>query len=151
MSKGVTLDQRIAASEKPEGWNIMHQNWDRLLFLHWKVPYDVLRSLVPEPLEIDVYENDAFVSITPLTIWDLRPVLVPAVPYLSQLHELNVRTYVHYDGVPGVWFFSLDANNCLAVAGARTFFSLPYVYADITMCVDGNETDFRSERSDKTG
>jgi uncharacterized protein len=147
-SSPVTLEQRIAAAERPGGWNIMHQNWDKLLFLHWKMPVDVLRPLIPEPLSLDLYEGEAYVSITPLTIWDLRPVMVPAIPYLSELHELNVRTYVHYDGVPGVWFFSLDANNALAVIGARTFFSLPYVDAEINMSVNDRKVEFESRRSD---
>jgi len=37
--------------------------------------------------------------------------------------ELNVRTYVTFDGKPGVWFFSLDARNSVAVAVARTWFT----------------------------
>ena len=43
----------------------------------------------------------------------------PPLPVVSQSPELNVRTYVHFDGVPGVWFFSLDASNALAVWAAR--------------------------------
>jgi hypothetical protein len=51
-------------------------------------------------------------------MWGVRPVFAPALPLLSESHELNVRTYVHLGGVPGVWFFSLDANNRVAVLGA---------------------------------
>ncbi len=41
-----------------------------------------------------------------------------------------MRTYVHVGGRdPGVWFFSLDASNPLAVLGARTVFHLPYFRA----------------------
>jgi uncharacterized protein len=119
-----------------------------LLFLHWEVSVDDLRALIPEPLAIDTFEGKAWLSITPLTIFDARPVLIPPVPYLSWLHELNVRTYVHYDGVPGVWFFSLDANNRPAVIGARLFFKLPYFSADISMDTEGNKVKFRSKRSD---
>ena len=32
--------------------------------------------------------------------------------------ELNVRTYVRYKGMPGVYFFSLDAASLPAVIGA---------------------------------
>ena len=45
----------------------------------------------------------------------VRPVVLPAVPGLSNFHEVNVRTYVHRGQDPGVWFFSLDAANALAV------------------------------------
>jgi uncharacterized protein YqjF (DUF2071 family) len=40
---------------------------------------------------------------------------------------------VHLDGVPGVWFFSLDATNPLAVWAARTFFYLPYFRAHMKL------------------
>jgi uncharacterized protein len=53
----------------------------------------------------------------------------PAVPWLSAFPELNVRTYVVADGKPGVWFFSLDAGNRIAVAIARAWFHLPYFRA----------------------
>ena len=58
---------------------------------------------------------------------NIRPRCLPAVPGISNFLELNLRTYV-YDraGVPGVWFYSLDANQPLAVAIARRFFHLPY-------------------------
>jgi len=49
------------------------------------------------------------------------------------MHELNVRTYVHHNGVPGVWFFSLDANSTAAVLAARSFYHLPYYSADIDL------------------
>ncbi len=44
---------------------------------------------------------------------------MPALPWVSAFAELNVRTYVTVGGKPGVYFFSLDATNSLAVAGAR--------------------------------
>jgi uncharacterized protein len=59
----------------------------------------------------------------------IRPVLLPALPVVGQSNELNVRTYVHFNGVPGVWFFSLDASNTLAVLGARAAIGLPYFRA----------------------
>ena len=100
------------------GTPIMHQTWDKLLFLHWAFPESVLRPHVPAPLQIDTFEGRAWVGVTPFTMRNVRPEGLPAVPFLSDAHELNVRTYVHYDGVPGVWFFSLDASNPLAVLGA---------------------------------
>jgi uncharacterized protein YqjF (DUF2071 family) len=45
---------------------------------------------------------------------------------LHAFPELNLRTYVTLGGKPGVWFFSLDAGQKLAVRTARRFFHLPY-------------------------
>src|SRR5262249_29677894 len=62
--------------------------------------------------------------------------------------ELNVRTYVHYKGVPGVWFFSLDAANSLAVWGARSFYYLPYFNARMQSRRNGQTVSYSSRRSD---
>lgn len=129
----------------------MHQNWGKLLFLHWSVPVSVLRPMIPRALEIDTHDGGAWVSITPFTMWGIRPVMLPALPGLSDSHELNVRTYVHANGVPGVWFFSLDASNVIAVLAARLGFHLPYFQADMHMEETGDLISFTSRRTDERG
>jgi uncharacterized protein YqjF (DUF2071 family) len=110
----------------------MHQNWHDLLFLHWAIPEEKLRPLVPAELDIDTYDGNAWVGLLPFTITGTRPLMTPPVPFLSDFHEVNVRTYVHHRGqAPGVWFFSLDASSSLAVTAARTFYHLPYYAADM--------------------
>jgi uncharacterized protein len=108
----------------------MRMNWRDLLFLHWPVPADALRALVPPQLDLDLFEGTAYVGLVPFTMTGVRPVGVPPVPGLSTFHETNVRTYVHLNcRDPGVWFFSLDAANGIAVKLARSLFHLSYHYA----------------------
>lgn len=142
---------RLSIRARPEGSPIMHQNWGKLLFLHWSVPVSVLRPMIPRALEIDTYDGGAWVSITPFTMWGIRPAMLPAVPVLSDSHELNVRTYVHANGVPGVWFFSLDASNAVAVLAARLGFHLPYYQADMRLDESGDSISFASRRTDERG
>jgi uncharacterized protein len=134
MRKPLDVD-RLAARHRPKGQPVMHQDWGKLLFIHWRIDENILRPLIPASLEIDTYGDSAWLAITPFTMWDIRafPPFVPPVPGWDSMHELNVRTYVHHNGVPGVWFFSLDANSRAAVLGARTFFHLPYYNAEIEM------------------
>ena len=134
MRKPLDVD-RLAVRHRPKGQPVMHQDWGKLLFIHWRIPENILRPHIPASLEIDTFGDSAWVAITPFTMWDIRafPPFVPPVPGLDSMHELNVRTYVHHNGVPGVWFFSLDANSRAAVLGARTFFHLPYYNAEIEM------------------
>ena len=134
MRKPLDVD-RLAVRHRPKGQPVMHQDWGKLLFIHWRIEESILRPHIPDSLEIDTYGDSAWIAITPFTMWDIRafPPFVPPVPGLDSMHELNVRTYVHYNGVPGVWFFSLDANSRAAVLGARTFFHLPYYNAEIEM------------------
>ena len=115
--------------------------------MHWPVPLRSLRPLIPDPLAIDTFDGVAWVGITPFTTWGLRPVLLPAIPLLSESHEINVRTYVHLDGIPGVWFLSLDANNPLAVWGARLAFHLPYFAARMSIERQNRTINFASKRT----
>ena len=110
---------------------IMTQRWNDLLFLHYPVAPEALRPLVPDVLTLDTYKQRAWVTITPFWINHLRPPGVPSLPWVSHFSEINVRTYVTYDGKPGIYFFSLDASNLSAVWGARVFYRLPYWQASI--------------------
>ena len=111
---------------------VMSQVWLELLFAHWPVKPDVLRSLIPPVFEIDTFEREAWVGVVPFRMRDIHPRGLPSVQGISHFPELNVRTYVTVDGKPGVYFFSLDAGNALAVAIARSVFHLPYFNAHMT-------------------
>ena len=133
MSSPPTID-RIAPTRLPPGPCIMHQRWARLLFLHWEVPAEEIRPLLPPGLDLDLFEGRAYVGLVPFTMTGVRPILLPAVRGLSDFHEINVRTYVLREGRdPGVWFFSLDAANAIAVKLARWSYKLPYHFARMRM------------------
>ena len=144
-----TLHERVAVHSRPNGNPIMYQSWGKLLFMHWQVPIDTLRQHIPRRLAIDTFDGKAWISVTPFTVWGARPVYTPRLPWLSHFHEINVRTYVHYHGVPGVWFFSLDANSAVAVIGARTLFALPYRHATITLEDKSGTIDYSVRRSNR--
>ena len=142
--------ERLAVRERPSGQPLMHQTWGKLLFMHWRIDAKLLRPLIPDALEIDEFDGSAWIAIAPFTMWDIRafPPFIPPIPFLNSAHELNVRTYVHYDRVPGVWFFSLDCNSAAAVLGARTFFHLPYFNADIDLVQDRTRIDYSLTRTE---
>jgi uncharacterized protein len=126
----------------------MRQNWGRLLFIHWPIPVELLRPMIPAQLSIDTFDGSAWIGVVPFTMWGIRASFLPAIPGTSAFNELNVRTYVHLNGVPGVWFFSLDAANRLAVWGARTFYHLPYFKAEMDLVREGKAIQYSSSRSD---
>ena len=125
----------------------MRQRWAGLLFLHWPVDPAVIQSRMPEGLFVDTFEGQAWLGVVPFFMEKVRPVLLPAIPKFSWFLELNVRTYVHdAEGRPGVWFFSLDCNQPIAVQFARRFFHLPYEHAAMQSIWRGNQIDYRSRR-----
>jgi uncharacterized protein YqjF (DUF2071 family) len=129
----------------------MHQNWGKLLFIHWAIDAELLRPLIPAQLTIDTFDDKAWIGVIPFTMWGIRASFMPPIPGTRAFHELNVRTYVHCNGVPGVWFFSLDAANSLAVWGARKFYYLPYFNADMSLEQTGNSINYHSRRVDPRG
>jgi uncharacterized protein YqjF (DUF2071 family) len=135
----------------PRGPWIMRQTWDDLLFAHWPLPPDALRPHIPPGLPLDTYDGQAWIGVVPFRMRDVRPRFAPALPWLSAFPELNVRTYVTLGGKPGVYFFSLDAGNPLAVRVARTFFHLLYFNARFAIARKDGAMDYRSQRTDRRG
>ena len=128
-----------------EPW-IMTQSWHDLLFAHWPVEVEALRTLVPPELELDRFDDRAWISIVPFRMSNVAPRGIPSLPGLSAFPELNVRTYVRVGDRPGVHFFSLDAGNALAVSMARKMFGLPYFHAEMTVVQDAPWVTYSSER-----
>lgn len=125
----------------------MYQTWRDLLFLHWDFdPADVQASL-PPGLAVDTFENRAWIGFVPFFMQGVRPRGLPAVPVLSDFLELNIRTYVRdRQNRRGVWFYSLDCNQPIAVQLARLGFSLPYFDAVMSASKLGSRVDYTSRR-----
>ena len=125
----------------------MSQRWAKLLFLHWKIEPELIRPHLPEGLHLDLHEGEAWLGIVPFHMQRIRPSGLMPLPWLSWFLELNVRTYVHDDqGQPGVWFFSLDCNQPLAVEFARRTFHLPYEHASMKSRTEGKTVHYRCRR-----
>lgn len=131
----------------------MAQRWLELLFAHWPVPVDWLREQIPAGLDIDLFEGQAWLGVVPFRMAGVRPRFSPEWPWLSAFPELNLRTYVRHpkEGKPGVWFFSLDAGNPVAVQVARSAFHLPYYDARMSLKKTGPKNHpvfrYRSHRT----
>lgn len=131
---------------RPTGSWFMSQRWCDLLFAHWPVPVAALRRWVPERLEIETFDGTAWIAAVPFRMEAIRPRGLPALPWLSAFAELNVRTYVRLGDRPGVFFWSLDAANPIAVSLARRWFLLPYFRAHMSCESRGEGLVYSSRR-----
>jgi uncharacterized protein YqjF (DUF2071 family) len=125
----------------------MAQSWHDLLFAHWAVDATMLRPHIPENLEIDTFDGKAWLGVVPFSMTGVRLRWTPPLPWLSVFPELNVRTYGMAQKKPGVWFFSLDAANALAVEAARLTFHLPYFRARMKCREAGGWIEYQSHRA----
>ncbi len=58
---------------------------------------------------------------------------MPSIPGLRHFPDLNLRTYVRdrYTKTPGIYCFSVDSSNLLAVVAAHLMYHLPYRLAEM--------------------
>ncbi|HEX5241757.1 MAG TPA: DUF2071 domain-containing protein [Tepidisphaeraceae bacterium] len=125
----------------------MFMRWHELLFMHWPVAAGQVRSLLPKELELDLFDGSAWIGVVPFRMSGIRARGLPPIPGTSAFPELNVRTYVTVGGKPGVWFFSLDATNRLAVRAARWGFFLPYFDAHMHVGRTGSRIEYSCTRT----
>lgn len=138
-----TLEQRISPSVQPNRWPCMYQTWRHLAFIHWRFEAKTLQNRLPPGLTIDQFDGSAWVGLVPFRMRAIRPVGFPALPWLSYFLEMNLRTYVFDQrGRPGVWFFSLDCNQPIAVRIARWLFHLAYFDAAMSEAVDRDQSTY---------
>lgn len=145
----VVLD-RIEPTRRPALPVRGYQRWRSLLFLHWAIPEESLRPFIPPQISLDVYDGVAYVGVVPFAMSGVRHSWWPERLSLEFL-ETNVRTYVHFNGRPGIYFLSLDAQSRLAVWGARLLWGLPYFHAAMTMSRQGDEITYKTERGKGVG
>lgn len=136
--------------------------WRNGLFVHWPVPPEEVRPLVPDELDVDVREGTAWVSALPSVVEASRLRGTPRSLGLT-FRQVNLRTYVRHDTDPGVYFLSLDATTDIGVQIARRLYGLPYYRASVEFerregdevddepGVGGSEYHFASERTDAGG
>jgi hypothetical protein len=135
----------------PDGPWIMGQSWEHLLFAHWRIDESRLRRFVPPQIPIDTFDGSAWIGITPFLVGGLRLRFLPPLPGTARFPEINVRTYATIHDRPGIYFFSLDVPNLLAIAVARRTYRLPYFRSKIDVKVAEGSISYRSRRVDPAG
>jgi len=126
-------ERLLRARVRPTRRPVMRQSWDDLFFLHWEYTAAAIQARLPAGLTVDTFEGKAYLGVVGFRMNAVRPLGLPALPWLSYFNELNVRTYVRdASGEPGVWFFSLDCDRAPAVVIAQAFFGLPYEHATMS-------------------
>lgn len=120
---------------------VFRQSWRCVAFLHWRVDADQLRPGLPADLEVEEVDGSAWVALTPFAVKGFRPLGLPALPWVSDFCETNLRTYVrHRHGRDGLWFLSLDVSSTLNAAGGRLG-GVPYYLS--TMSIDHRDDTVR--------
>ncbi|PSP54952.1 hypothetical protein BRC82_08145 [Halobacteriales archaeon QS_1_67_19] len=124
--------------------SLLSMTWRDVLFAHWAVAPERVRPRLPAGLELDTYDEQAWLGVVAFVMADIRPRFAPLG---LSFGELNLRTYVQTDAGPGVYFFNLDADDRLGVTLARRLFKLPYYRASMAVERADGSVRFRSRRT----
>ncbi len=125
---------------------IIEQEWKHVFFIHYEIDPVHIQNLVP--FKLDLYNNKAIISIVPFLMDGIRFPYLPAVPVVSRLWELNIRTYVEVGGVRGIYFFTLETDSKVGEIIAQKFFHLPYRYSKIEAKIADGQYQFDHSRDD---
>ena len=128
---GASGDQRLL----PPGHWVLTQRWNDLLFAHWPVPASSLAALIPEGLQVDTFQDTAWLGVMPFWMDKVKVHGLPPILGARSFPDLSLRTYVREKrtGTPGVCCLSLDSSNLLAVAAGRAIYRLPYHWAEMRL------------------
>ncbi|GGN14768.1 YqjF family protein [Halarchaeum nitratireducens] len=125
---------------------VISMDWRDVCVASYAVDPDVVAATLPDGVAVDTYDGDAYLSVVPFVMGDVRPYKFPRFVGPT-FGELNLRTYVTGDAGPGIYFYNLDATDRLGVAIARATFRLPYYDASQRIVKRGDTVEFESERT----
>ncbi|MFD0939540.1 YqjF family protein [Pedobacter boryungensis] len=129
----------------PKGNWTYYQEWNKALFLHWEVPFELLKKCVPSNLSIDTFEGKCYISLVAFTMEKIRPKYFPSVSLISDFDEINIRTYIDNNNKKGVYFLNIEAGKIISTFLAKAISGLPYEKSKISR----NDKVYKSENSKK--
>ena len=130
----------------PRGEWRWRQSWLDLAFIHYRADAEQIGTLLPSGLRLQEFDGSAWIGLVPFRMAGVTRRPLPDIPRFSSFPELNLRTYVEFEGKPGVWFFSLDADSWPVVFGGRRIYGLPYFSASMQQRLRAGWFSFSSIR-----
>jgi uncharacterized protein YqjF (DUF2071 family) len=112
---------------------VMVQQWNDIVFVHWRFEPRAVQALLPPGVEVDTFDGSAWVGLIPFHMDGLGfPIRgLHPLPYVGSFPEVNVRTYVRSGSRRGVYFLSLDIDRWLPALVARGAYRIPYCVGDV--------------------
>jgi hypothetical protein len=123
--------------------HVLSMTWRDGVFAHWPTDPAVVDAHLPDELSAATHDGEAWLGVVAFVMEEIR---LRGAPVGRTFPEVNLRTYVRHGDDSGVYFFSLDADDRLSVAAARSLYALPYFSARATVDRDGDRIRLTSER-----
>lgn len=129
---------------------LVGQSWSNVLFTHWPISAELLRPHIPRSLQIDTFDGTAWLGVVVFVMDGIYLRGLSALSLTPKFAEVNVRTYVQYNGKPGVYFMSLDVGDWASLMIAKRWYHLPYKAAQISLQNEDPTFFCQSQRNGKS-
>ncbi len=73
--------------------NFLKANWENIIMANYAVPIETLKPFIPRGVEIDLYNDTAYVSLVGFMFKNTKLFQV-TIPWLGTFEEINLRFYV---------------------------------------------------------
>jgi uncharacterized protein YqjF (DUF2071 family) len=112
---------------------VLVADWLSAAFVHWPVDAAAVQAMLPPGLTVDLYDGQAWLTITPLRMADVGAPYLGALPRLT-FAETNFRTYVRAANErDGIYFLRIEAASALFTTAARAAAGAPYELGDLSI------------------
>ena len=133
---------------------LTRQTWKNLVALHWAIPGDALRPLLPPRLTPAILEGHCRITLSAFEIAAIEVDSPLPIPDFAPFWQIEIRTYAQDEaGRVGVWYLSLGASSLAAATAARAAFGLDYTTVAVSVVSDQAEeplirVEARAQRPD---
>lgn len=122
-----------------------YQEWHDTVLFHFEVPKEALEELIPKELTLDTFENKAWISIICYYVKNLHERNFFRIPFISNFTELNIRTYVKYNGLKATYLLSPNRDLLRSTIYSKLIHGLSYKLSEIERTGNLLDYDDRSE------
>lgn len=126
---------------------VVKQKLENSLYMHWEYDQEKLQELLPEELELDTFQNKAYISVIVHRSSDCQLKYIPFnLPSdITAQNKVSIRTYVKYQGQRGVYYINCHSNNSLANFVANKFFNFPSNNTKINFEQEKNKFTYKAK------
>lgn len=103
-----------------------YQEWNKAIFLHWKVKPEAVQQLLPQSVSLDTIDGNAWISLVAFDMNHIGVRSLPKMPHISDFHEINIRTYITCKGKPSVYFLSMEGSKRSSCKILKAISKFPY-------------------------
>ena len=109
-----------------------YQEWNNAVFLHWEVTPELIKSLLPKNIELNIINGKAWISLVAFDMNNICARSLPKIPHISDFQEINIRVYITCNGKPSVYFLSMEGSRKSSCKVLKVLSKFPYRYSKMS-------------------